>query len=94
MAVSCSLNAAPTAPAHGGTVTCTYTVTGNDPIDPSSATITGRVVVGGVAHDVSTTVTLPGTPAAAVSYVVPVSSDPALIFAATADPAVFTAPVP
>jgi hypothetical protein len=94
MAVSCSLGANPSAPNHGDTLTVTYTVTGNDPVDPSQATITGRVVVGGIAYDVSTAVTLPGTPAAAVSYIVPVSSDPSLIFAATADPAVFTAPVP
>ena len=94
MAVSASLAAAPSAPAHGATLTASYTVTGNDPVDPSQATITGRVVVGCTAYDVSTTVTLPGTPAAAVSYIVPVSSDPSLIFSATADPAVFTAPVP
>jgi len=94
MAISCSLSATPAAPAHGSTLTATYTVTGNDPVNPSSATISGRVVVGGTAYDVSTSVTLPGTPAASVSYVVPVSSDPSLIFAATADPAVFTAPVP
>jgi hypothetical protein len=92
MAVSCSIGAVPSAPAHGDTLTVTYTVSGNDPVDPSSAQITGRVVVGGTPYDVFTSVTLPGTPAAAVTYAVPAC--PGLTFAATADPAAFTAVVP
>jgi len=92
MPVSCDMNAAPSAPAHGETVTVTYSVDGNDPINPTSATITGRVVVGGTPYDVKTAVTLPGTPAASVSYDVP--SCPDLTFTSTADPAVFTAVVP
>jgi len=92
MPVSCDMNASPSAPAHGETVTITYSVQGNDPIDPTSATITGRVVVGGTPYDVSTAVTLPGTPAASVTYDVPLCTG--LSFVSTADPAVFTAVVP
>lgn len=92
MAVSCDISANPLAPAHGDTLTVTYTVTGNDPIDPSSAQVTGRVVVDGIPYDVSTSITKPGTPAAAVSYAIPAC--PGLTFAATADPATFTAVVP
>jgi len=92
MPVSCDVNASPSAPAHGETVTVTYSVTGNDPIDPTSATITGRVVVGGTPYDVSTAVTLPGTPAASVTYDVPLCTG--LSFISTSDPAVFTAVVP
>jgi hypothetical protein len=92
MAISCDLNAGDPTPAHGDTLTVTYTVDGNDPLDPTGATISGRVVVGGVGYDVSTAITLPGTPAAAVSYSNPTC--PGLTFAATADPAVFTAVVP
>jgi len=92
MAVSASINANPSAPAHGDTITVTYTVTGNDPVDPSAAQVTGRVVVGGTPFDVFTSITLPGTPAATVTYAVPAC--PGLTFVATADPAVFTAVVP
>jgi len=92
MPVSCDMNASPSAPAHGETVTITYSVQGNDPIDPTSATITGRVVVGGTPYDVSTAVTLPGTPAASVTYDVPLCTG--LSFVSTADPSVFTAVVP
>lgn len=92
MPVSCDMNASPSAPAHGETVTITYSVQGNDPIDPTSATITGRVVVGGTPYDVSTAVTLPGTPAASVTYDVPLCTG--LSFVSTGNPAVFTAVVP
>ena len=92
MAVTCDIAATPSAPAQGATLTATYSVAGNDPIAPSTATVSGRVVVGGSPYDVSTSVTLPGTPAGAVTYDVP--SCPGLTFAATADPAVFTAVVP
>jgi hypothetical protein len=92
MAVSCDISANPSAPNHGDTITVTYSVTGNDPIDPASATVSGRVVVGGVPYDVATQITLPGTPAAGVTYAVPAC--PGLTFAATADPATFTAAVP
>jgi hypothetical protein len=92
MAVSCDISANPSAPNHGDTITVVYTVTGNDPIDPSSAQVTGRVVVGGTPYDVSTSITLPGTPAATVTYATPAC--PGLTFGATADPATFTAVVP
>jgi len=86
------MNATPSAPNHGDTITVQYDVTGNDPIPPQGATLTGRVIVGGNAQDVSTSITLPGTPAASVSYDVP--SGGGLTFTSTADPAVFTAVVP
>ena len=92
MAVNASMQANPQAPSHGDTITVTYTVTGNDPTAPSSAMITGQVVVGGIPLNVSTSVVLPGTPAAAVSYEVPECTG--LTFAATADDSVFTAAVP
>jgi hypothetical protein len=92
MAVSCDINAAPSAPNHGDTITVTYSVSGNDPIDPANAVIAGRVVVGGTGYDVSTSVTLPGTPSASVSYDTPTC--PELTFTSTSDPAVFTAVVP
>jgi hypothetical protein len=92
MAISCDINVDDPTPQHGDTLTVTYTVDGNDPVDPTGATISGRVVVAGVGYDVSTQVTLPGTPAAQVTYSSPTC--PGLTFAATADPAVFTAVVP
>jgi hypothetical protein len=92
MAVSCDLNVDQPAPDHGDTITVTYSVDGNDPIDSQSATISGRIVVGGVGYDVSTAITLPGTPAAPVSYGTP--ECPGLTFAATADPAVYTSVIP
>lgn len=92
MAVNCFLDASPSAPDHGDTLTVSYSVTGNDPVAPSSARIQGTVVVGGVSYDVTTTVTLPGSPPAAVTYEVP--ECPGLSFASTADSSVFTAVVP
>ena len=92
MAISCDIGASPSAPHHGDTLTVTYTVTGNDPVDPSAANVTGRVVVDGIPYDVSTSITKPGTPAAPVSYAIPAC--PGLTFSATADPATFTAVVP
>jgi len=92
MPVSCDINVDDPLPQHGQTITVTYTIDGNDPIDPQGATITGRVVVGGIPQDVSTTITLPGTPAASVTYDVPLCSG--LSFVSTGNPAVFTAVVP
>jgi hypothetical protein len=92
MPVSADLTVTPSAPAHGDTVTATYSVTGNDPVPPSQASVSGDVVVGGQDFTVSTTVTLPGTPAEPVTYSVPAA--PGLTFTATADAAVFTAVVP
>lgn len=92
MAVQASLTVAPSSPAHGDTVTATYSVTGNDPIPPSTGTVHGVATVGGQALDVQTTITLPGTPAASESFAVPTMSG--LTFVATANPRVFTALVP
>ena len=92
MAISAFLTVAPSTPDHGDTVTATYTITGNDPIPPTGATVTGEVVVAGTEYDVSTTITLPGTPAPVPEYEVPTC--PGLTFAGTDDPAVFTAVVP
>jgi hypothetical protein len=90
--VSASLTVTPSSPNHGDTVTAFYSVTGNDPVPPHGASISGQVVVGGQEFDVSTSFTLPGSPAADVTYGVP--SCPGLTFAATDDPATFTAVVP
>jgi hypothetical protein len=92
MAVSCSLNATPTAPDHGDTLIVTYQVDGNDPIDPQGATVRGTVVVGGATYNVSTDITLPGTPAADVEYGTPTCDS--LTFAQGASGAEFTAVIP
>jgi hypothetical protein len=93
MAVSVSINADDTAPAHGQIVTFTYTVDGNDAIDPSSAVVNGAAVVGGVRYEVSTTMTAPGTPPASEQFEVP-TSDAGWTFNGTSDPAVFTCTIP
>lgn len=92
MAVSAFINATPQAPDHGDTLTVSYVVTGNDPTPPSSSVVSGQVVVGGNPLSVNTTVTLPGTPAAPVTYDVPQCDG--LTFTATDDPDTFTAVVP
>lgn len=92
MAISASLAPDIDTPAHGATVIFTYTVTGNDPIPASAAAIAGAVTIAGVVYDVTTAVTLPGTPAGAVAYDPP--SGGGLVFNPTADPAVFTALIP
>ncbi len=90
--VSVSLSVSPSAPNHGDTVTAAYTVTGNDPGGATVGTVNGDVVIGGTDYKVSATVSLPGTPALAESFQVPVC--PGLTFKATAQPNVFTAVVP
>jgi hypothetical protein len=92
MAVSCDINVDNPAPDHGDTITVTYSVDGNDPVDPQGATVRGRVVVGGTAYNVSTQVTLPGTPAADVTYETPTCDG--LEFAQGGSDAEFTAVVP
>jgi hypothetical protein len=92
MAISCSLVVEPSAPGHGETVTARYIVSGNDGTPPSGATVSGGIVVAGSEYDVSTTITLPGSPAPEVSYHIPLCEG--LTFAVTDDPAVFTAKVP
>ena len=92
MAVSADMSVDNANPAHGDTITVTYTVTGNDAIPPQGATIGGRVVVGGEPFDLSASVTMPGTPAAPKQYAEPVLAG--VNFSATANPAVWTAVIP
>lgn len=92
MAVAVSLSVTPTAPNHGDTVTATYTVAGNDPIAPQTASLEGDVTVGAETIHASTVLTLPGEPAQEEAYTAPVCQG--LTFAATGDPKVFTSLVP
>lgn len=94
MAVSVSLNADDTAPAHGQIVTFTYAVDGNDAIDSSSATVSGAAVVGGVRYEVETTMTAPGTPPASEQFEVPTSDADGWTFQGTSDPNVFSCTIP
>lgn len=94
MAVSVSLNANDTTPAHGQIVTFTYTVDGNDAVDPSSATVSGAAVVGGVRYEVETTMTAPGTPPASEQFEVPTSDFDGWVFQPTSEPNVFTCTIP
>lgn len=95
MAITATLTVSPAAPAHGTTVTAVYSVQGNDPVPPQSATVSGVATVGGNPLNVSTTITLPGTPSQPVSFAVPTC--PGLSFTVSpSDPtgATFTAVVP
>jgi hypothetical protein len=92
VSVSCDLNANNSSPDHGDTLIVTYTVDGNDPINPQSAVVRGTVVVGGQTYTVTTDVTLPGTPAADVTYGTPTCDG--LTFVQGASDAEFTAVVP
>lgn len=92
MAITAALTVTPSAPAHGAIVTATYAVQGNTGTPGGSGTVSGTTHVGGQDIAVSTTVTLPGTPALPESYDVPTA--PGLTFTVTADPHVFTAVVP
>lgn len=94
MAVSVSLNADDTQPAHGQIVTFTYTVDGNDPVDPSSGVVSGASVVGGIRFEVNTTMTAPGTPAASEQFEVPTTDIEGWVFQSTSEPNVFTCTVP
>jgi hypothetical protein len=94
MPISCDINADDTAPAHGQIVTFTYSVDGNDPVDPTSAVVSGAAVIGGTRYQVSTTMTLPGTPPASEQFEVPTSDEDTLVFQSTSDPAVFTCTIP
>jgi hypothetical protein len=90
MAISLTLTVSPGAPASGSVVTATYTVAGNAAVPGAVAgTTSGEVTIGGVQYEAVTTISSPGTPAAAVTYVAPVCSG--LKFAQTAQPNVFTA---
>lgn len=92
MAISCSMSVDDPTPGHGQTITVTYAVDGNDPVDPTGANISGRIVVDGIGYDLTAGLTKPGTPAGQVLYSTPTC--PGLTFQATADPAVFTAVMP
>jgi hypothetical protein len=94
MAVSCDINVDDPIPGHGQTVTFTYTVSGNDPVAASSATVSGAAVVGGVRYEVNTTMTAPGTPAASEQFEVPTSDQPGWIFLAGSSPDQFTCTIP
>lgn len=93
MAISVSLNANDTTPAHGQLVTFTYTVDGNDPIPSSSAVVKGAAVVGGQRFEVETTMTAPGTPAASENFEIP-TSDAGWMFNSTSEPNVFVCTIP
>lgn len=94
MAVSVTINADDTAPAHGQIISVTYTVDGNDPIEPSGGTISGAAVIDGRRYEVSTTITAPGTPAASEAFEVPTSDLPGWAFSSTSQLNVFTCTVP
>jgi hypothetical protein len=94
MAISASINADNSTPGHGDTVTFTYAVDGNDAIDPSSATVSGAAVVGGVRYAVSTTMTAPGTPAGSEQFEVPTSDQTGWVFLAGSAPDQFTCTIP
>lgn len=93
MTITASIAVSPSAPAAGTVVTATYSVSGNAPGPGWTLGFSGTLTVNGTAYDgASGSLTLPGAPAAPVTYQVP--SCPGLTFAATKDPAVFTATVP
>lgn len=91
MAIAVTFTVSPAAPNHGGTVTATYAVTGNNPIGSAPIVVSGDVKVGSVDYQVSATLTPPGTPALPEVYAVPTCAG--LTFVATSDPHVFTAVV-
>lgn len=92
MAISVALNVSPAAPNHGDTVTATYVVSGNAGNPATDADVTGDATVGGTDFPVSAVVTIPATAPLAETFAVPLCAD--LTFAATTDPATFTALVP
>jgi hypothetical protein len=92
MAVTVTLTISPIAPAHGATVTATYTVTGNTGTGSTTGTLTGTATIGGVAIPVTGTVTLPATGPLPQTFAVPTC--PGLTFKVGSAPNVFTAVVP
>src|SRR5262249_44489900 len=92
MAISADLTVDNSTPAHGDTITVTYSITGNDATDPATLTISGSVLVDGQRYTATTSVVLPGTDPAEVAYETPTCDQ--LTFAPTSDPAAFTALVP
>ena len=95
MTISATLTVTPVAPNHGDTVTAVYTVQGNNPIPPQSASVSGVATVGTETFDVVTSVTLPGTPALPESFAVPTCTGLTFVVSPS-DPtgATFTAVVP
>lgn len=87
-----TLTVNPPTPAHGATVTATYAVTGNEGTPAKTGVVTGSVQIGADTFNVSTTVTLPGTPGLPETFSTPTC--PGITFAPTGDPRVFTALVP
>jgi hypothetical protein len=90
--VTVTLGVSPSAPAHGATVTATYSVSGASPGAGTPVSVAGSVIVGGQSYPVTGSFTMPGAPAPTVTYAVPTAAG--LTFAATGNPAVFTAVVP
>lgn len=79
-------------PAHGDTVTATYTVGGNDGAPARPVTVSGTASIDCQEFTASGVVTLPGTDPLPESFDAPVCDG--LTFVATDDPAVWTALVP
>jgi hypothetical protein len=92
MAVTVTLSVSPSSPNHGDTVTAAYSVQGNASGPGTPVTIAATATVGGQSFPVTTSFTLPGTPAAAVTYAVPAC--PGLTFRQGSASNVFTALVP
>ena len=94
MAINCTLTVDDDTPGHGQTVTFTYNVDGNDPVDSKSVQIQGAGVFNGQRMEVSTMMTAPGTPAASEQFEVPTCSEPGWVFLATDQPNEFTCTIP
>jgi hypothetical protein len=93
MTISASLAVSPSAPAAGATVTATYVVQGNSPGVTQTLSFSGTVELNGTSYPDSTgSIILPGAPAAAVTYAVPVCQG--LVFRAGSAAGTFTALVP
>jgi len=87
-----TLTLSPTAPAHGDTVTATYSVAGNDGVPARPVTVSGTATIDGQEFTASGVVTLPGTDPAPESFAAPTIDGQE--FAATDDPHVWTYLVP
>lgn len=92
MTITATITVSPAAPKSADTVTATYTVTGNDPVAPTSTQVSGVAHVGDQDIDVTTTITLPGVPSLPETFTAPTCDG--LTFEATDQPNVFTALVP
>jgi hypothetical protein len=91
--VTVSMAVVPSTPAHGATVTATYTVSGVSPVAGTPVSVTGSVEIGGKPYPVTGSFTLPGATAPVMTYSTPTAAG--LTFKVSpANPAVFTAVVP